>query len=318
MTAFSKMVAALALGAALAGSSAAVAQTPSLKIMAPAAPGGGWDQTARAVAQALQSAGLVRSVQVNNVPGAGGTIGIAQFVRQAKGDPEQLMASGYVMVGAINLNKSPVTLDQVTPIARLIGEWQGIAVPASSPIKTFAELAEKIRSDTAGVTWAGGSAGGPDHILAALITKSVGADPKKTNYIAFSGGGEAMGSLLGGKVTAGVNSLGELTSMVQAGKLRLLAVSSPERLPVATDTPTLKEAGLDIELSNWRMIVGGPDLSAEQTAGLTQMFTKLHASEPWKAVLKERIFLTGPELDAFVKAEQERTAAILRDVGLIQ
>jgi putative tricarboxylic transport membrane protein len=306
-------------GAALP--TAAFAQAQSLKIMAPAAPGGGWDQTARSVGQALTEAGLAKSVQVTNVPGAGGTIGIAQFVNSAKGDPTQLMASGYVMVGAIITNKAPVTLDQVTPIARLTGEWQAIAVPADSPIKTMQELAAQIKADPAKVSWAGGSAGGPDHILAALITKEVGADPSKTNYIAFSGGGESLGAILGGKVTAGINSLGELTSQVKAGKLRLLAVSSPNRLP-DIDAPTLKESGIGIELSNWRMIVAPPGITAEDKARLTKMFEDLVKSDPWKTVLKTRgwddIFLAGPALEEFVKTEQTRTAAVLKDVGLVK
>jgi putative tricarboxylic transport membrane protein len=289
--------------------------------MAPAAPGGGWDQTARSVAQGLIEAELAKSVQVTNVPGAGGTIGIAQFVNGAKGDPTQLMASGYVMVGAIILNKSPVTLDQVTPIARLTGEWQAIAVPAASPIKSMKELGEQIKADPAKVTWAGGSAGGPDHILAALITKNVGADPSKTNYIAFSGGGESLGALLGGKVTAGINSLGEFMSQVQAGKLRLLAVSSPSRLPDA-DAPTLKESGIDLELSNWRMIVAPPGISADDRARLTKMFEDLAKSEAWKKILATRgwqdIFLTGPALDEFVKTEQARTRDVLTSVGLVK
>jgi putative tricarboxylic transport membrane protein len=315
-----RTILALALLTAAALPSAALAQ-PSFKIMAPAAPGGGWDQTARSVGQALMEAGLARSVQVVNVPGAGGTIGIAQFVNGARGDPNQLMASGYVMVGAIITNKAPVTLDQVTPIARLTGEWEAIAVPTGSPIKSMTELAAAIKADPAKVTWAGGSAGGPDHILAALITKAVGADPHKLNYIAFSGGGEAMGAILGGKVTAGVNSLGELMSQVSAGKLRLLAVSSRERVPDA-DAPTLKEAGIDIELSNWRMMVAPPGISPDDRARLTKMFEELAKSEAWKAVLKSRgwedTFLTGPALDAFLKTEQTRTAAVLKDVGLVK
>lgn len=312
---------AAALLAVAALPTGAFAQTANLKIMAPAAPGGGWDQTARSVGQALTEAGLAKSVQVTNVPGAGGTIGIAQFVNSAKGDPTQLMASGYVMVGAIITNKSPVTLDQVTPIARLTGEWQAIAVPAESPIKTMKELADQIKSDPAKVTWAGGSAGGPDHILAALITKTVGADSSKTNYIAFSGGGESLGALLGGKVTAGINSLGEFMSQVKAGKLRVLAVSSPNRLP-GVDSPTLKENGIDLELSNWRMIVAPPGISAEERANLVKTFETLAKSDAWKNALKTRgwddIFLTGPALDSFVKDEQARTAAVLKDVGLVK
>jgi putative tricarboxylic transport membrane protein len=311
----------LALIASAALPSAGNAQEGSFKIMAPAAPGGGWDQTARSVGQALTEAGLAKSVQVANVPGAGGTIGIAQFVNSAKGDATQLMASGYVMVGAIITNKSPVTLDQVTPIARLTGEWQAIAVPTSSPIKTMAELGSMIKADPAKVTWAGGSAGGPDHILAALITKNVGADSSKTNYIAFSGGGESLGALLGGKVTAGINSLSEFMSQVKAGKLRLLAISTPNRLP-DVDAPTLKESGINLELSNWRMIVAPPGISADERVRLTKMFEDLAKSDAWKKMLKTKawddIFLTGPALDEFVKQEQARTAAVLQDVGLVK
>jgi putative tricarboxylic transport membrane protein len=322
MTILSRAIIGAALLAAAALPSAALAQAvPSLKIMAPAAPGGGWDQTARSVGQALTEAGLARSVQVTNVPGAGGTIGIVQFVNGAKGDATQLMASGYVMVGAILTNKAPVGLDQVTPIARLTGEWQAIAVPADSSLKTMQDLGALIKADPAKVSWAGGSAGGPDHILAALITKTVGADPSKTNYIAFSGGGESLGAILGGKVTVGINSLGELVSQVKAGKLRLLAVSSPNRI-AEIDAPTLKETGIDLELANWRMIVAPPGISAEDKAKLTKMFEDLHKSDSWKAMLKARgwddIFLTGPALEAYVRNEQTRTAAVLKDVGLVK
>src|SRR3954470_988684 len=148
-----------------------------LKIMAPAAPGGGWDQTARSMQQALTQSGIAKSVQVTNVPGAGGSIGIAQFVNGAKGDGNQLMVNGYVMVGALLTNKSPVTLDQTTPIARLTAEYDAIVVPASSSIKSVKELADAIKADPAKVTWAGGSAGGVDHIAAALFAKAAGADP---------------------------------------------------------------------------------------------------------------------------------------------
>jgi putative tricarboxylic transport membrane protein len=309
----------LALVAGAATPTATLAQALNLKIMAPAAPGGGWDQTARAVGQALTEAGLARSVQVTNVPGAGGTIGIAQFVNSARGDANHLMASGYVMLGAIITNKAPVTLAEVVPIARLTGEWQAIAVPAQSPIKSMQDLGALIKADPAKVSWAGGTAGGPDHILAALITKAVGADPGKTNYIAFSGGGESLGAIIGGKVTAGINSLGELLGQVRAGKLRLLAVSSPNRLP-DVDAPTLKESGIDLELSNWRMIVAPPGISAEEKARLTKMFEDLARTDVWKTVLTTRgwedIFLIGPALDEFVKAEQVRTAAVLKEVGL--
>ena len=126
---------------ALLIAAAAFAATPAfaqmeLKIIAPAAPGGGWDQTARSMQQAMTASGAAKSAQVTNIPGAGGTVGLAQFVNTAKGDGNTLMVNGFVMVGAILTNKSPVNLDQVTPIAKLTEEVQIIVVPANSPIKT--------------------------------------------------------------------------------------------------------------------------------------------------------------------------------------
>src|SRR5258705_13395491 len=142
----------------LAAGGPVLAQQLELKLMAPAAPGGGWDQTARAMQQALVAEKIARSVQVTNVAGAGGSVGIAQFVTSAKGDGNALMGNGFVMVGALLMNRAPVTLAQVTPIARLTEETQVMVVPANSPIKTAKDLADAVKKDVAKVTVAGGSA----------------------------------------------------------------------------------------------------------------------------------------------------------------
>ena len=211
--------------ASLVAALAAAFVTPAaaqleLKIMAPAAPGGGWDQTARSMQQALMAEKIARSVQVTNVPGAGGAVGIAQFVNGAKGDGNQLMVNGFVMVGALLMSKSPVTLDQVTPIARLTEETQVMVVPANSPIKTAKDLADLVKKDVAKVTFAGGSAGGVDHIMAALFAGAAGADAAKVNYVPFSGGGESLAAILGSKVTAGISGWSEYEGQIKAGKLR--------------------------------------------------------------------------------------------------
>src|SRR4051812_30485052 len=200
-------------GATLFAASA-LAQTMELKIIAPAAPGGGWDQTARSIQQALTAEKLVRSAQVINIPGAGGTVGLAQFVNGAKGDGNQLMVNGFVMVGAILMNKSPVSMSQITPIAKITEETQIMVVPANSPIKTAKDLAELVKKDVAKVTFAGGSAGGVDHIMAALFVGAVGADASKVNYVPFSGGGESLAAILGGKVTAGISGVSEYEGQI--------------------------------------------------------------------------------------------------------
>ncbi len=277
MSYFTRTIRGVAVAALTLVASSALAQQ-ELKIIAPAGPGGGWDAAARSIQQVLTQAGIAKSVQVTNVPGAGGTVGLAQFVNQAKGDPSQLMVNGITMVGAILTNKSPVNLDQVTPIARLTGDPLVIVVPANSPHKSVKDLADAVKADPAKVTWAGGSAGGADHILAALFTKAAGSDPAKVNYIAFSGGGEALAAMLGGKVTAGISGYGEFESQIKAGKLRALAISSGKRLANA-DVPTLKEQGMDVEVVNWRAIMAGPGITDEQRKTLSDTVEKLAKSK---------------------------------------
>ncbi|MDP3548007.1 MAG: tripartite tricarboxylate transporter substrate-binding protein, partial [Phreatobacter sp.] len=215
---------AVALGTAIlsvAAGGSSWAQAPAeLKILAPAAPGGGWDQTARVMQGVLTTERIVRSAQVTNVAGAGGTIGIAQFVNGARGDPTALMVSGFVMVGAILMNKAPVTLDAVTPIARLTGEWQALVVAQNSPIKSVQDLVAALKADVTKVSWGGGSAGGVDHITAAMFAGLAGADGSKVNYIAHSGGGEALAAILSGRVTVGVGGGSEFEQHVKGRRMR--------------------------------------------------------------------------------------------------
>lgn len=290
-------------------------------IMAPAAPGGGWDQTARSLQSVMQKEGISGNVQVQNVPGAGGTIGLAQFSGQNSGNPNALIVGGYVMVGAILTNKSPVTLKDVTPIARLTGEYEAIVVPTASDIKTMADLVAKLKQDPGSVSWGGGSAGGTDHIAVGLIAKAAGVDPTKINYVAFSGGGEALAAILGGQVTAGISGYGEFESQVKAGQLRLLAVSSDKRIE-GVDAPTLKESGLDVAVENWRMVAAAPGLSAEQTAAITADFDKLSKSAGWQEILKTKgwadTYLAGDAFKAQLDKDVSATETILKEIGLVQ
>ncbi|MBN9037019.1 MAG: tripartite tricarboxylate transporter substrate binding protein [Rhizobiales bacterium] len=312
------LLAALAAGGiALSGSALAA----DYKIMAPAAPGGGWDQTARTMQQALQDEKISGSVQVVNVPGAGGTIGLAQFVNGAKGDPSQLIVGGYVMVGAILTNASPVTLKQVTPIARLTGEYEVIVVPAASDIKDMAGLVAKLKADPGSVSWAGGSAGGTDHITAGLIAKAAGVDPTKVNYVAFSGGGEALAAILGGQVTVGISGYGEFESQIQAGQLRLIGISSDARV-AGIDAPTFKESGVDVAIQNWRSVSAGPDLSADQVAAITADIQKMAKSKTWQDALKAKgwadTYLDGDAFKAQLEKDISATEGILKEIGLVK
>jgi putative tricarboxylic transport membrane protein len=320
MSRFSKLVSGtIAAGFVAMMATSAFAQLAELKIIAPAAPGGGWDQTARSMQQAMVAAGAAKNVQVINIPGAGGTVGLAQFVNSK--DPNTLMVNGFVMVGAILLNKSPVSLDTVTPIARLTEETEVVVVPADSPIKNAKDLAAAIKADVSKVTFAGGSAGGVDHILAALIVKAAGADASKVNYIPFSGGGESLAAILGGKVTAGISGYGEYEGQIKAGKLRAIGISSEKR-QAGVDVPTLKEQGLDAVTTNWRSVVAAPGLSAADKKKLADAVDKMVKSDAWKEILKQKgwddAYMAGDDFAKFLKQEQARVAEVMKAIGLVK
>ncbi len=294
--------------------------TETINIMAPASPGGGWDRTARAMQTAL-AATTGQNVQVYNVSGAGGTIGLAQFVNESKGKPHELMVGGLVMVGAIQTNKAPVNLAQVTPLALLTAEAEAIVVPADSPYQTLQELIADFKANPGAIAWGGGSAGGTDHILVGLIAKAVGVEPAKVNYIAYSGGGEATAAILSGAVTAGVSGVSEFAEQVAAGTMRMLAVSSEQRI-AGVDAPTLKESGVDVALINWRAVFGAPGMTSAQRAAVIETIKQMRDSKEWQDALTTNgwtdFFMTGDEFSAFLDNEINRIGAVLRDLGLAQ
>ena len=290
-----------------------------LRFFVPANPGGGWDQTARTMEQVLRETGLIGSAQVTNVGGAGGTVGLPQFANQWKGQGDGLMIGGLVMIGAIIANKSPVDLSMVTPIARLTGEAEVIVVPAASPFQTLGDLTAALKADTSAVTWAGGSAGGTDHITAGLVAQAVGADATKVAYVAYSGGGEAQAAILGNQVSCGISGWGEFSEQVAAGNMRALGVSSGERLP-GIDVPTFKEQGVDVEFFNWRGVFAPPEISAEDKARLIALMDAMVASDAWKAELEKRnwlgIYQSGDAFEATIDSEVQRITGILKTLGL--
>ncbi|WP_430396555.1 Bug family tripartite tricarboxylate transporter substrate binding protein [Ferrovibrio sp.] len=291
----------------------------NLKLFVPANPGGGWDQTARSIEQALKAGGLIKGAQVTNVGGAGGAVGLPQFVNQWKGQGNALMVAGMVMVGALITNKSPVSMTQTVPVARLTGEFEVVVVPATSPLKSMADLAAAFKADPAKVSWAGGSAGGTDHILAGMIAKAVGGDPKKVAYVAYAGGGPAQAALLGAQVTCGISGYGEFAEQIKAGKLRALGISADKR-QAGIDIPTIKEQGIDVELFNWRGVFAPPGVKDADRAAMIDLMRKMNQSAAWKEQLTARdwtdIFLAGDDYAKYIASEIARIGDILKELGL--
>jgi putative tricarboxylic transport membrane protein len=297
----------------------ASAQITELRIMAPAGPGGGWDQTARTIQSTLQSEGLVANIQVENVAGAGGTIGLQQFVNRSTGDGNATIVGGYVMVGAIIANNSNVTLADITPLARLTGEYVVVVANADSPINTAEDLANALRADIGAVTWAGGSAGGVDHIAAGLFAKAAGVAPEEINYVPYSGGGEALAAILGGQVSVGISGFSEFSSQIEAGALKVIGITAPERQSYL-DAPTFAEQGFNVDVQNWRMIAAAPGITEEQRATLLTAIEKMAASDKWNAELATKgwvnTFLSGDAFAAYLDEQIAATTTILSDLGI--
>ncbi|HEX6316270.1 MAG TPA: tripartite tricarboxylate transporter substrate-binding protein, partial [Gemmatimonadaceae bacterium] len=254
--------------------------------------------------------------------GAAGTIGLARFVNAEAGNPATLLVTGLVMVSGIVTNASPVTLSDVTPIARLSGEYEVIVVPASSPYTSLAELVAAFRADPRGVSWGGGSAGGTDEILVRLLAEAVGVPRDGVNYIAYSGGGQALAAVLGGHVSAGVSGLGEFTGQLESGDLRALAISAPERIvatssatDVASKIPTFREMGYDVVLMNWRGVVAAPGISRDERQSLEQTIVAMTRSPAWQEALVRNgwtdLTLAGAAFARFVVDETRRVAPLV-------
>ena len=190
------MAAAAAMALLSAGLSNAQAEVKGLEIMAPSGPGSGYDQLARSIQIALQQEKLASGIQVQNVAGGGGTVGLSQFITSKRRNPS-IIVVGFALIGGILTTKSAVNLDLLIPLARLMGEADVIVVPAKSDIKSLADLVERLKANPGAVSWAGGSVGGIDHVLVGLIAKAVGVDPKKINFVVHAGGGGGHGFDLG-------------------------------------------------------------------------------------------------------------------------
>jgi putative tricarboxylic transport membrane protein len=307
-----------ALGLGLPAISPALAQAiTSLEVFVPAAPGGGWDATGRAIEAAMRADSIVSEFKFEHVPGAGGMTGLPRFINSKRGQSNAVMIGGMVMVGAGIAAKSPVSIANVTPIARLTGEALVVVVPAASPHKTIGDLVAQLKKDPRSVSWAGGSAGGTDHIFVGMIAKASGVDPRAIAYVAYAGGGPAQAALLGNQVTAGVSGYGEFEEQIKAGKLRALGVSGEKG---EHGVKSFKEQGVDVSLYNWRGVFAAPGISDAQRAALIALFDKMVAGPAWKKTLETRgwdgIYLSGDAYGKYVSEEIARITAILKELGL--
>lgn len=290
-----------------------------IDIIAPAAPGSGWDQTARAVQQAFTAEELANSATVTNVPGASGTVALAQIAPQT-GKKDTLLMSGLAMMSGIITNGTEVTLDDLTPIARLIGDNEMIVVPAESEFDDLDGLFDAIKEDPSSVAIAGGSAGSADHIFIGLLAAEYGVDPTDINYVPFSGGGEATTALLGNKVAAGISGVGEFIEQVKAGQLKGIVISAAEKIE-GLDVPSIADAGYpELEFANWRAIMAPGGITDEEKTAYVTAITTMAESDDWTTSIETNswvdLFMAGDEFTDWLGTENTRVEGVLSDLGL--
>lgn len=285
-------------------SEGAVYPARPLEIVAPANPGGGWDALARTMNRALEIEKLYpQPMAVLNKPGGGGAVGLA-YMFQKKGDDYELVVYSPPLI--INTINKTFTQDykQLTPLAKLITDYQVFIVKADSPYKTFKELLDAVKKSPGAVKFAGGSSpGSMDHLAFCKVAKLAGINPKELSYVAFSGGGEALTTLLGGNVAFVSSGIGESLAQIQAGTVRALAVTSPARLSgPLKDVPTVKEAGINTTYEVWRGVFGAPGMSKEAQAWWAKTLKTMVGSKTWKESLEKLQWL-----DAYAGAEDFAT-----------
>lgn len=288
---------------------AAIANPPQrlgtqLRIVIPANPGGGWDQTGRALGAALSSSGTVDKVIYENIGGKGGTIGLAEYTKRYGSDPNSLLIGGMVMVGALALNKKSAELLQVQPLARLTSDYLVVAVPTDSPIASPKALAKAMRENLPALTIAGGSAGGVDHMYAGMLARLAKANAEQLQYKPFAGGNDVLQALLQKQVQVGVSGYSEFREALQAGKLRALGVSSRRAM---FGIASMREQGLDAEMSNWRAVFTGRNLPAERSQQLLAAIDYASNQDNWKQALVSNnwssSWQTGKALQEFLEVE---------------
>lgn len=295
----------------------------SIEIIAPANPGGGWDTLARTIQLSLETEKLVaQPLAVTNKPGGGGGVGLAYMAAQKGNDYTLVVYSPPLIINAINGTFEGKTYKDLTPLAKLITDYQIIVVKADSPYQSLEDLLNAMRADPKAIKFAGvSSPGSMDHVAFAKIAKAAGIDPKQLEYIAFAGGGEATTALLGGNVTFLSTGIGESVAQLEAGTIRALAITAPERLPsdLLKDVPTVEELGYDVTYEIWRGVFGPADMSPEAKAYWEASIKKMVESPTWKAQLEKLnwtdAYAPSADFTTFLGKETETYQALLTELG---
>ena len=296
--------------------------TRTIELIAPANPGGGWDMLCRTIQKALTDEKLVeKNIIVVNKPGGGGATGW-NYLKSKKGQGEYLAATSTLIMLNNLLGKSEITYKDVTPIAALQTEWISIAVEQDSPWKTVKDLFDAIKADPSSVpVGVGPTLGNNDHLMFLELAQEFGVDPATIKFIVYPGaGGEIVPAVLGGHVKATSIGLAEVLEQHKAGKMRIIGVSSDQKLDFLPDVASFKEQGVNLVFPHWRGIIGAPDLTPEQVKYWDDVFAKMVQTETWKTLIENlgwsNFYQNSAEHTAFLEESTKEFDSLLTQIGL--
>lgn len=288
----------------------------NLDWVVPANPGG-YSQTSTAISESLKKEGLLQTYSSVFKPGAGGTVGLG-FFQEIKAKPESVLITGLAMAGGIPSNKSPLKLENSTPIAKVMREYQALAVAASSKYRTLSDFLTDWKANPS-LPISGGSLGSTDHQFIGLLAKAAGVDPKKMNFVVHSGGPEVIASLLSGATVVGTSGSAEFQAQVAAGKLRVLAVSSANRLS-GVNARTLTSQGVPLVYGNWRGVMATADISEADRLNMVKVFDAMRGTVTWRGYLTQYNWddewLAGKAYGDWLKIQLPLVAGVIKDLGL--
>ncbi|MBB4933826.1 putative tricarboxylic transport membrane protein [Lipingzhangella halophila] len=291
-----------------------------VRLMVPTPPGGGYDTTARTLAATATEAGLATEIEVFNLSGGAGVSALSRLMYEGDNDGRLVLQMGLGLVAGARVHGATPPITEAAPLARLIEEPEAILVPADSPYATFEDVLSEWTDPSHQVTVGGGSSpGGPDHLATMLLAAEIGEDPQETDYVWHDGGGELLAATLGHDVDIATAGASEYRHAIEAGELRVLAVTGPERID-GIDAPTLHEVGVDLEFTNWRGLLAPPGTSQAERDNLISALDKLHATPQWRAAIRDNYwsdaYLTGDEFGVFLTREDQRIDGVLDPLGL--
>lgn len=307
----------------LSVSVSAQAQIDELHFLIPGGAGGGWDGTARGTGEALTKSGLVNKASYENMSGGGGGKAIAHLIEVAEQSENTLMVNSTPIVIRSLSKVFPQSFRDLTPVAGTIGDYGALVVPKDSKYTDFKQMAADYNKNPRSVTVAGGSArGSMDHLVAAMIFKSAGGDPRKVKYLAYDAGGKAMAGLLSGEAHVLSTGFSEALALEEAGEVRILAMTGDERSSSAPHVPTFKEQGYDAYFVNWRGFFGPPGLSDAKKAEYAKALSAMYKTPEWETVRKRygwtEIFNPGDKFVAFLEQQETEVGNLMRELGFLK